>query len=56
MDGSRSRGGFGFRVTFLAVGCFFFEEAEDVVEDKVAVGLFCEEEGLDKFAPWVAVV
>jgi len=54
VDGSW--GGFGFGVTFLAVGGFFFEEAEDVVEDKVAVGLLSEEEGLYEFAPWVAVV
>jgi hypothetical protein len=29
----------------------FLEEAEDVIEDKVAIGLLGKEEGLHKFAP-----
>lgn len=32
------------------------EEAEDVVEDKVAVRLLGKEESLDEFPPWIAVV
>jgi len=38
-------------LAFVAVNSLFLEEAEDVVENKVAVGLFGEEEGLNKFSP-----
>ena len=32
------------------------QEAEDIVEDEVAVWLLCKEEGLDKFPPRLAMV
>jgi len=35
---------------------FFLEEAEDIVEDEVTVGLFSEEESLDEFTPRLVVI
>jgi hypothetical protein len=32
---------------------FFLEEPENVIQDKVTVGLFGKEKGLDKFPPWL---
>lgn len=35
---------------------FFFEEAEHVIEDKVPIWLFSQEEALDEFAPRAIVI
>jgi hypothetical protein len=58
-------GGFGGRnnrnrnrlgVAGIILDGIFFEEPEDVVENKVAVWLFCEEESLDKLSPGITTV
>ena len=49
------RGKLGLLLITLFDG-FFLQEAEDVVEDEVAVWLLGEEEGLDELFPRVAVV
>jgi hypothetical protein len=43
-------------LAFVALNCLIFEETKDVVENKVAVGLLGEEEGLNKFPPRLATV
>jgi hypothetical protein len=48
-------GGWLWRV-FVALNCLFFEEAKDVVENKVAVGLLGKEESLNKFPPRLATI
>ena len=40
----------------LVLFLFFLEVSEDVVEDKVAVGLFGQEECLGELSPWATVV
>jgi hypothetical protein len=40
----------------IALNGLFLEEAEDIVEDKVAIGLLREEKGLNKLPPWLTTV
>jgi hypothetical protein len=49
-------GGFVCIRAVILLDCFFLEEAEDVVEYKIAIWLFCEEKSLDEFAPRLVVV
>jgi len=43
-------------LAFFVLYCLFFEEAKDVVENKVAVRLLGEEESLNKFPPRLTTV
>jgi hypothetical protein len=43
-------------LAFIALAILFFEETEDVVEDKVTIGLLSEEESLDELLPRLATV
>lgn len=56
---SRFRGGRGGTrvcVAHIILNGIFLEKTEDVVENKVAVGLFCKEECLDKLSPGITTV
>jgi hypothetical protein len=43
-------------LAFVALSSLFFEEAEDVVEDKVTIGLLSEEESLNKLFPRLVTI
>lgn len=49
-------GGVGGLTGIVRLDSLLLEETENVVKDKVSVGLFGKEEGLDKLAPWLGVV
>jgi hypothetical protein len=51
----------GFRgsllwLAFIALDGLFLEEAEDVIENKVTIGLLSEEEGLNELLPRLATI
>jgi hypothetical protein len=43
-------------LAFIALNGLFLEEAEDVIENKVTIGLLSEEEGLNELLPRLATI
>ena len=57
MDGFGGRdGGNGLGFADIILNGIFLKEPENVVENKVAIGLFCKEESLDELSPGITVV